>query len=74
MVGMHYHRRRGRDRVYPSLLFPKATKLICVAGLLTCSGFYRLPTFVHRQWLSDETFFVELTATGIVPDLHRIPF
>ena len=39
----------------------------------------RLPGFHNNQWLRMSQHFltlkgIKLTATGIVPDLHRIPF
>lgn len=46
-----------------------------MAGFLTRSPFIdRLPTHLYEQWQQDLPEFTELTATGIVPDLHRIPF
>ncbi len=45
------------------------------AGLLTCSGFVRLPILCEKeQWLNEQTFNQELTATGIVLAFHQIPF
>ena len=55
-------------------LSPESTgSLFNMAGLLTCFGVVRLPN--HRdQWQKDARPFMKLTATGIVPDFHRVPF
>jgi len=44
-----------------------------LAGLLTCSIVERLPE-PYGQWHDVSTTYTELTATGIVQDLHLIPF
>ena len=36
--------------------------------------FYRLPVPVNQDSGRGDKTFLELTATGIVPDFHRIPF
>ncbi len=42
-----------------------------MAGLLACSERLYLPGVIQWRFYN---FFIELTATGIAPDLHRIPF
>jgi len=51
-------------------------KIFAKAGLLTCSTFWGLPISINRNSgnRSFKKLFLELTATGIVPDFHRIPF
>lgn len=61
------------DRI--SIAFhPKATKLLYLAGLLTCSGFNRLPAPNHWNSGTMDKPLTELTATGIVLDFNQIPF
>lgn len=63
----------NQDRI-STAFHPKATKLLYLAGLLTCSGFNRLPAPNHRNSGTMDKPLTELTATGIVLDFHQIPF
>ena len=57
----------------PRRLSPESTGLLFnLAGLLTCFRCCAFPT--NSVSGSVHTSFKKLTATGIVPDFHRIPF
>jgi hypothetical protein len=63
----------------PELFFPKALKMICMAGLLTYPGLMK-PShpFQAEQWqVIKKPSSIErsgITAAGTVADSHRIPF
>jgi len=56
------------------LLFARKLQYFYPAGLLTCSGFIAFPSCKIKTVARVIKLFLELTATGIVPDSHRIPF
>jgi hypothetical protein len=58
------------------LFFPKAAiSTIPKAGLLTRFTFCGLPIILLTvAWRIQKAFLKKLTASGNVPDLHRVPF
>jgi hypothetical protein len=53
--------------------YPESYELLIPAGLLACSFFAAFPPAGWRTVASMEKN-KELTATGIAPDFHRIPY
>ena len=59
-------------RIYFTFL-PKATNWFALAGLLACSALAAFPPDKIEQWQGCQNI-IELTATGIAPVFHRIPY
>jgi hypothetical protein len=65
---------RKRIKILTFCSSPESSGFIFdMAGLLTCFGFM-LPSRRKKPVAKECIPLMKLTATGIVPDFHRIPF